>query len=125
MILVTQRLHFKTAEQTFQSRARFGLFLLYSLAGHFALCLGLRGIMGVGELSEKPKKKLGIGILLISFSLIGISSCEVDIFAQVLALLTRNDYSLRVAIVILLMYYSFGIIGIECFSGLKLKDCCV
>lgn len=57
MIFATQRLRFKTAEQTFQSRARFELFLLYSLAGHFALCLGLRGIMGAGELSEKPKKK--------------------------------------------------------------------
>jgi len=31
---------------------------------------------------------------------------------------------LRVAVVILLLYYSFGIIGIECFSGLQLKDCC-
>ncbi|KAJ7382109.1 Two pore calcium channel protein 1 [Desmophyllum pertusum] len=30
----------------------------------------------------------------------------------------------RVALVILLLYYSFGIIGIECFSGLQLKDCC-
>ena len=45
--------------------------------------------------------------------------------AQALTLLTRNDFSLRVAVVILLMYYSFGIIGIECFSGLELKDCCV
>ena len=44
---------------------------------------------------------------------------------QALTLLTRNDFSLRVAVVILLMYYSFGIIGIECFSGLELKDCCV
>ena len=44
---------------------------------------------------------------------------------QALTLLTRNDFSPRVAVVILLMYYSFGIIGIECFSGLELKDCCV
>ena len=44
---------------------------------------------------------------------------------QALTLLTRNDFSLRVAVVILLMYYSFGIIGIECFSGLELKNCCV
>lgn len=33
-------------------------------------------------------------------------------------------FSLRVACVIILLYYSFGIIGIECFSGLQLKDCC-
>ena len=44
---------------------------------------------------------------------------------QALTLLTRKDVSLSVAVVILLMYYSFGIIGIECFSGLELKDCCV
>lgn len=30
----------------------------------------------------------------------------------------------RVALAIILLYYSFGIIGMECFSGLKLKDCC-
>lgn len=33
-------------------------------------------------------------------------------------------FHLRMALVILLMYYSFGIVGIECFSGLKLKNCC-
>ena len=30
----------------------------------------------------------------------------------------------RVALVIFLLYYSFGIIGIECFSGLQLRNCC-
>ncbi|EDO47517.1 predicted protein [Nematostella vectensis] len=30
----------------------------------------------------------------------------------------------RVALVILCLYYSYGIIGLECFSGLKLKNCC-
>ena len=30
----------------------------------------------------------------------------------------------RVALVIILLYYSFGIIGIECFSGLQLHNCC-
>ena len=30
----------------------------------------------------------------------------------------------RVALVIFLLYYSFGIIGIECFSGLQLHNCC-
>lgn len=45
-----------------------------------------------------------------------------DVFETMVVLLPRMA---RVAIVILLMYYSFGIIGIECFSGLKLKDCCV
>ncbi|XP_066018881.1 two pore channel protein 1 isoform X2 [Pocillopora verrucosa] len=45
-----------------------------------------------------------------------------DLFETIGVLLPRMA---RVAVVILLMYYSFGIIGIECFSGLELKDCCV
>ncbi|XP_022783902.1 two pore calcium channel protein 1-like [Stylophora pistillata] len=45
-----------------------------------------------------------------------------DVFETMGVLLPRMA---RVAIVILLMYYSFGIIGIECFSGLKLKFFCV
>jgi len=31
----------------------------------------------------------------------------------------------RVALVIILLYYSFGIIAIECFSGLQLRNCCL
>ena len=31
----------------------------------------------------------------------------------------------RVALVIILLYYSFGIITIECFSGLQLRNCCL
>ncbi|XP_066018883.1 two pore channel protein 1-like isoform X2 [Pocillopora verrucosa] len=45
-----------------------------------------------------------------------------DLFETIGVLLPRMA---RVAVVILLIYYSFGIIGIECFSGLELKDCCV
>ncbi|XP_068750290.1 two pore channel protein 1-like isoform X2 [Montipora capricornis] len=44
-----------------------------------------------------------------------------DVFETVGVVLPRM---LRVALVILLVYYSFGIIGIECFSGLELKNCC-
>ncbi|KAL9981122.1 hypothetical protein ACROYT_G009786 [Oculina patagonica] len=36
----------------------------------------------------------------------------------------KERYRDVVAVVILLLYYSFGIIGIECFSGLQLKNCC-
>ena len=39
-------------------------------------------------------------------------------------ILLSSIFPFRVAIAILLMYYSFGIIGVECFSGLKLKNCC-
>nr|XP_058965206.1 two pore channel protein 1-like [Pocillopora verrucosa] len=45
-----------------------------------------------------------------------------DLFETIGFLLPRMA---RVAVVILLMYYSFGVIGIECFSGLELKNCCV
>ena len=31
----------------------------------------------------------------------------------------------RVTAVIILLYYSFGIIAIECFSGLQLRNCCL
>ncbi|XP_020604403.1 two pore calcium channel protein 1-like [Orbicella faveolata] len=44
-----------------------------------------------------------------------------DVFDTMGVLLPRMA---RMALVILLMYYSFGIVGIECFSGLKLKNCC-
>ncbi|XP_020622394.1 two pore calcium channel protein 1-like [Orbicella faveolata] len=44
-----------------------------------------------------------------------------DVFETMGVLLPRMT---RVALVILLLYYSFGIIGIECFSGLELKNCC-
>lgn len=44
-----------------------------------------------------------------------------DVFETMIVLLPRM---FRVALAIILLYYSFGIIGMECFSGLKLKDCC-
>ncbi|KAM7441892.1 Two pore calcium channel protein 1 [Porites harrisoni] len=44
-----------------------------------------------------------------------------DVFETAGVLLPRM---LRVALVIILLYYSFGIIGIECFSGLQLHNCC-
>ncbi|XP_044164237.1 two pore calcium channel protein 1-like isoform X2 [Acropora millepora] len=44
-----------------------------------------------------------------------------DVFETVVIVLPRM---LRMALVIILLYYSFGIIGIECFSGLPLRNCC-
>ncbi|XP_068750292.1 two pore channel protein 1-like [Montipora capricornis] len=44
-----------------------------------------------------------------------------DVFETVGIVLPRM---LRVALVVILVCYSFGIIGIECFSGLELKNCC-
>jgi len=43
------------------------------------------------------------------------------VFETVVIVLPRM---LRMALVIILLYYSFGIIGIECFSGLPLRNCC-
>ncbi|CAH3104124.1 unnamed protein product [Porites lobata] len=45
-----------------------------------------------------------------------------DVFETAGVLLPRM---LRVALVIILLYYSFGIIAIECFSGLQLRNCCL
>ncbi|XP_074630385.1 two pore channel protein 1-like isoform X1 [Acropora palmata] len=44
-----------------------------------------------------------------------------DVFDTVVIVLPRM---FRMAVMIILLYYSFGIIGIECFSGLHLRNCC-
>ena len=45
-----------------------------------------------------------------------------DVFGTTVILMPRL---FSAVVVLLLLYYFFAIIGMECFHGLKLKDCCV